>query len=424
MSEHQLFIATWSSLKGISTGRLGYLGSLASGNLVGSGEQSALYVSGAQLPPVIAESSSYCWVSLKNDAAPISELHAPSALVMPVALDDVEAVYFTSESRRREFLADMRVSGFREDDLQFARLVWPGDLPTPQPRQAVGDLQSRVMLLDSEIAFQERVSAAIACAAAVVWWREKDLPALRRQESPEKYKRLVAWAMSAQGVVDSDGRWSRTSVEQSFPMLAAAGLGDQIRVYETYIHEKSWPVADGALLATALLMLARTEGGTPDSIVNQLLALNGMAIPSEYALSDVMIFIAVALGRHHLPHQWRPNQENLASMVHEEIHYASSRYQSLVPHQTPAAASPERRGEVDLPPVLGKPKKKSRKRDLEAAPVDIGDATGDSSSEPQLTWSNDELDAHLPPAVKKSPTPLPGESKPLQPHTPPTEEKI
>jgi hypothetical protein len=375
------------------------------------------------LPTLVAQSKSYCWVSLKNGEAPTLEVHKQGVLVLPVALDDVEAVYFTSDSRRREFLADLQVSGFGGDDLPFFKLVWPGELALAQGGQEVHDLQARVQLLDREIAYQERISAAISAAAALVWWREKDLPGLRSQVPPEKYKRLAAWADCAQGVVDSDGRWSRTSVEQSFSLLEAAGFGDQIRMYELHVKQKSWPVAEGSLLATALLMLARTEGGTPETIAIQLLALNGIAMASEYAVSDAMIFIAAALGRHHLPNQWQPRGGASATLVRDEIRHATERFQDLVRLQPSLAAEPGLQLEAAPPISPEKPARKGRKRDQLVSTNDENSASGVVDPNSQLTWSKDELNAHLHMEARPI-TAVTTEPDPLDSAAPEPEEKI
>jgi hypothetical protein len=58
MSETKIVVATWSALKNLSSGRLGYLGGLASGNLVDSGAGHALYESAGYLPDHVFRNSS------------------------------------------------------------------------------------------------------------------------------------------------------------------------------------------------------------------------------------------------------------------------------------------------------------------------------------------------------------------------------
>lgn len=124
------------------------------------------------------------------------------------------------------------------------------------------------------------------------------------------------------GVVDERGRWSRTSVEQVMASLEASGLREQVSVYRSYVDGNQWPVSENSLIATSMLALVRTEGGTSESLVNQLLALSGIALPQEYSLSDVLIYLAVALGRHNLPADWKPSREMESSFVQSEIEHA------------------------------------------------------------------------------------------------------
>lgn len=322
MPSSRLLIVPWSVLKNLDTGRLGYLGTRASGNLTGEELQYAVYSDVQSIPKAAAETGAYCWIGTRRQLTEDEILSTGSAIRPPVHLAEVEVAYFVSDSRRREFLADLKSSGISSDGLPFATLVLPVPDVPPTHGAAGQSTLADARRLNNELAYQERISAAIACADSTNWWRAKELPRLRGHELEEKYRRLATWARSTMGVVDERGRWSRTSVEQVMASLEASGLREQVSVYRSYVDGNQWPVSENSLIATSMLALVRTEGGTSESLVNQLLALSGIALPQEYSLSDVLIYLAVALGRHNLPADWKPSREMESSFVQSEIEHA------------------------------------------------------------------------------------------------------
>ena len=401
MGSDGLIVVPWSALKSLDTGRLGYLGTLASGNLKGEERQYSIWSDVACLPREELEMGSYCLVGIKASSAQphLRRDEDIGSLVMPVQVADIEVAYFTSASRRQEFLADLKVSGMLERGLPFPQLVFPGEMSSGVPVPKEEELVAQAQMINDELAFQERISAAIACADALNWWRARDLPKLRGSQNIDKYSRLLAWARSAQGVVDGGGVWSRTSVEQVFPLLVKAELGDQVETYQTYVGGDGWPVAENALVATALLLLARTEGGTPESLVNQVMALNGLGMPSEYALADVMIYLAVALGRHNLPSPWRPTEENLSAMVRSEIEFASLAYAESATKDALQSATRVEPTDGGTQPEAPSPKKRGGRKDKGvdrgAADVSVPPATG--NSEQLDLYGKAELDSYLKP---------------------------
>jgi hypothetical protein len=426
MESDDLIIVPWSALKSLDTGRLGYLGTLASGNLKGEERQYSIWSDIACLPREELEMGSYCLVGIKSSAAQshMRREEGIGSLVMPVHVADIEVAYFTSASRRQEFLADLKVSGMLQRSLPFPQLVFPGEMISAVPVPNEEDLVAQAKMFNEELAFQERISAAIACADAHNWWRARDLPKLRGSQSIDKYSRLLAWARSAQGVVDGDGSWSRTSVEQVFPLLVKAGLVDQVNTYQTYVGGDGWPISENALVATALLLLARTEGGTPESLVNQVMALNGLAMPSEYALSDVMIYLAVGLGRHSLPSPWRPTEENLSALVRSEIEYASLAYaETVIKTALPLSTQVEQtdggtQPKAPSPKKRGGPKVKGVAR--EVADVSVPPATVDGE---QLDlYGKTELDSFLKPESGSEEVPPIDSAQPLELHRETSEE--
>jgi len=421
-----MLVAPWSALKSLDTGRLGYLGSLASGNLAGEEAQYALYRLVEHLPQVVLETGAYCWIGLKSHvrAETGTADSGDYSIALPVSIADIEVAYFTSESRRREFQADLKVSGFTENDLPFAQLVLPGDALPVRTVSADGSFVKKLKLLNDELAYQERISAAISCANSMNWWRAKDLPGLRGEDSSGKYSRLTNWARSAQGVVDADGRWSRTSIEQTFPSLEAAGLGDQISVYRTYVEGDRWPVAESALVASALLMLARTEGGTPDSVDSQILALNGIALPAEYALADAMIYIAVAFARHQLPKIWRVQQDQVDLTVRDEIRFAALAYRASelrLNNPTPSPVIAAALGDPGAP--LRRPRKVTTRKKTDAEPVAEDGTMPLLPTGEQLDWPKADIDQFVAPDVAESEIEPTAASDTLVPPTPGSEEQ-
>jgi hypothetical protein len=397
-----MLVAPWSALKSLDTGRLGYLGSLASGNLAGEEAQYALYKQVEHLPQVVLETGAFCWIGLKShvrtEAGSVDS--GDISIALPVSIADIEVAYFTSESRRREFQADLKVSGFTDNDLPFTQLVLPGDVPPVRSVPSDGSLVGKLKLLNDELAYQERISAAISCANSMNWWRAKDLPGLRSEDSSGKYSRLTNWARSAQGVVDADGRWSRTSIEQTFPSLEAAGLGDQISVYRTYVEGDRWPITESALVASALLMLARTEGGTPDSVDSQILALNGIALPAEYALADAMIYIAVAFARHQLPKIWRVQQDQVDLTVRDEIRFAALAYlasELRLNNPTPSPVIAAALGAPEVP--IRRPRKVTTRKKTDAEPVAEDGTMSPLPTGEQLDWPKADIDQFITPEV-------------------------
>jgi hypothetical protein len=245
---------------------------------------------------------------------------------LPLAASLIEVAYFTSSVRRREFLDDLRVSGLLEKSLPFPTLVYPGEMDNSDPAPEETVLVNQVETLNREIAYQERISAAICCAEVLNWPRAAELAHLRESEGAEKFQHLRAWARCVQGIVDDRGTWSRTSVELVLPMLENEGLDDQVASYKDHVDGESWPESDSSTISIALLLLARTEGGRSESLINMILQLTGLKMPPKRTLADVMILLAVALGRHHLPEAWRPTPALADEMVATEIRYASSRY--------------------------------------------------------------------------------------------------
>ncbi len=334
MAEPRLLVASWSALRNLDTGRLGYLGTLASGNLTHEARQYAVWTDVSCLPREERESGSFCLIGIRsNDKAPRHSAEPPViGAALPLAASLIEVAYFTNAVRRREFLDDLRVSGLLEKSLPFATLLYPGDMDNSGPAPDETVLVNQVETLNQEIAYQERISAAICCAEALNWPRAAELAHLRESEGAEKFQHLRAWARCVQGVVDDSGAWSRTSVELVQPMLENEGLGDQVAAYKGHVDGESWPESDSATIAIALLLLARTEGGRSESLINMILQLNGLKLPPKRTLADVMILLAVALGRHHLPEAWRPTPSLTDEMVATEIRYASSRYIERLEH--------------------------------------------------------------------------------------------
>jgi hypothetical protein len=396
MQGEHFLVVPWSVLKNLDTGRLGYLGTRASGTLTGEELQYAVYAAAEYLPEAAAQTGAYCWIGTRRPIDRVAAFSAGSRIRPPVPLAEVEVAYFVSDSRRREFLADLKVSGISADGLPFATLVLPGAGLQPAHGAVGQNALDDARRLNEELAYQERISAAIVCAASTDWWRARDLPRLRGQELEDRYRRLVTWARSCMGVVDERGRWSRTSVEQVIAALETAGLGDQVGVYRSYAEGNQWPVTENSLIATSMLALVRTEGGTADSLVNQLLAVSGIALPQEYSLTDVLIYLSVALGRHNLPANWKPSLDLEATLVQSEIEHAVAAFASAdalrpVPRGSTGSA-PEPSQEADLfPPAkvrTPRMKKKVEKASAQAVPTET------ESPEP-VKFEQAELDRYL-----------------------------
>lgn len=404
METDRLLIVTWSALKSLDTGRLGFLGSLASGNLAGEELQYAVYPDTGSLPEVVVQTGSYCWVAVRARTSRTSAPHPASGyeIEAPALAAEIEAAFFVSRSRRDEFRADLIASGFRDGELGFPLLVLPFPPPHARSRVDMEVFGSEVRQLNAEIAYQERISAAIACAEAVNWWRVNDLPGLRASARIEKYQRLVTWARSSHGVVDAEGRWSRTSVEESLPLLEAANLGEQVAAYRSHVEGNQWPVEENSLIATAMLLLVRAEGGTSGSFVNQVNSMNGIALPLGYSLSDAMIYVAAAFGRHHLPGEWKPNRERDAVMVAEEIEHAMIALADQRRRATAPVGSNKAESDTADPNQPAEPPKARsvRRKAVEAVKSPNGTADAEKRSE-QLHFSSDDfsrddLDRYLP----------------------------
>lgn len=325
MSETKIVVATWSALKNLSSGRLGYLGGLASGNLVDSGAGHALYESAGYLPDHVFRNSSYCFVVVSDPSARAKARVLPEGLLPPIPVDQIEIAYFTSSIRRKEFLADLESSGLPM--LPFAAHVWPA----PEQRAATSsensELVESIQSLDIHIGYQERITAAALCAAALGSDRTEAILALRSNEPTERYKRLAAWASCTQGVVDSEGRWNRTSVELALQPLKQHGLVDDVENYQVLLREKKW-TGEGVIspMVTAMLLLARTEGGSPEDFYNMMLNLDGMAVSPGYGLADAMIYVAAAFGRHYVPAQQAVRVEVASTIVCDEIAFALANF--------------------------------------------------------------------------------------------------
>ena len=302
MSETRIVVATWSALKNLSSGRLGYLGGLASGNLVDSGAGHALYESAGYLPDQVLRNFSYCFVAVSDPAARAIAGVLPEGLLPPIPVDQIEIAYFTSSTRRKEFLADLESSGLPK--LPFATHVWPALEQRAETSSGNSKLVESIRLLDLHIGYQERITAAALCAAALGSDRTEAILQLRSNEPTERYKRLAAWASCAHGVVDPEGRWNRTSIELVLQSLKQHGFVDDVESYQLLLREKKW-TGKGVTspMVTAMLLLARTEGGSPEDFTNMMLNLDGIAMSPGYGLADAMIYVAAAFGRHYVPAQ-------------------------------------------------------------------------------------------------------------------------
>lgn len=321
MSETRIVVATWSALKNLSSGRLGYLGGLASGNLVDSGAGHALYESAGYLPDQVLRSFSYCLVAVSDPAARAIAGVLPEGLLPPIPVDQIEIAYFTSSIRRKEFLADLESSGFPK--LPFATHVWPALEQRAETSSGNGKLVESIRLLDLHIGYQERITAAALCAAALGSDRTEAILQLRSNEPTERYKRLAAWASCAHGVVDPEGRWNRTSIELVLQSLKQHGFVDDVESYQLLLREKKW-TGKGVTspMVTAMLLLARTEGGSPEDFTNMMLNLDGIAMSPGYGLADAMIYVAAAFGRHYVLAQQAVRVEVASTMVRDEIAFA------------------------------------------------------------------------------------------------------
>jgi|694.fasta_scaffold31812_3 hypothetical protein len=418
MAERKLLVAPWSALRNLDTGRLGYLGTLASGNLTHEERQYAVWTDVVCLPREEREVGSYCLIGIHSDEKS-QRLATESTLVgaaLPLAASDIEVAYFTSSVRRREFLDDLRVSGLLERGLPFATLVYPGAIEQAGSAPEEAELVSQAKTLNRELAYQERISAAICCAEALNWPRASELVHLRESEGAEKFQHLRAWARCVQGVVDDSGAWSRTSVEQVLPTLESEGLGEQVAAYKGHVDSESWPESDSATIAIALLLLARTEGGRAESLLNMIFQINGLKMPPKRTLADIMILLAVALGRHHLPEAWQPRPALLGEMVATEIRHAASSYIEHMQRMRIAAAKvahPKEPAEVatqsavsaDTPVPASKPvsanesgsgqpaiKSSSRAKKVKDNPEPTVPTSTPSEDDSQTVWTTSEID--------------------------------
>ena len=325
MSDTRIVVATWSALKNLASGRLGYLGGLASGNLVDSGASHALYESVQYLPDHALRHSSYCFVAVSDLLAGVRGGLLPEGLLSPVPVDQIEIASFTSSVRRKEFLADLESSGLPM--LPFTTHVWPAPEQRVETSSGNSKLVESIRLLDLHFGYQERITAAALCAAALGSDRTEAILALRSNEPTERYKRLAAWASCAHGVVDSEGRWNRTSIQLVLQSLKQHGFVDDVESYQLLLREKKW-TGKGVIspMVTAMLLLARTEGGSPEDFTNMMLNLDGIAMSPGYGLADAMIYVAAAFGRHHVPAQQAVRVEVASTMVRDEIAFALANF--------------------------------------------------------------------------------------------------
>lgn len=350
MSETKIVVAPWSALKNLSSGRLGYLGGLASGNLVDSGAGHAIYESAEYLPDHVFRSSSYCFVVVSDPSARATARVLPEGLLPPIPVDQIEIAYFTSSIRRKEFLADLDSSGLPM--LPFAAHVWPALEQRAATSNENSKLIESIQSLDLHIGYQERITAAALCASALGSDRAEAILALRSNEPTERYKRLAAWASCTQGVVDSEGRWNRTSLELALQPLKQHGLVDDVENYQLLLRDKKWTVG-GVIspMVTAMLLLARTEGGSPADFTNMMLNLDGIAVSPGYGLADAMIYVAATFGRHHVPAQRAVRVEVPSTMVRDEIAFALANFNREVASRIEADLAATRDVAVSIAPL-------------------------------------------------------------------------
>jgi hypothetical protein len=93
------------------------------------------------------------------------------------------------------------------------------------------------------------------------------------------------------------------------------------------LREKKW-TGEGVIspMVTAMLLLARTEGGSPEDFYNMMLNLDGMAVSPGYGLADAMIYVAAAFGRHYVPAQQAVRVEVASTIVCDEIAFALANF--------------------------------------------------------------------------------------------------